>query len=218
MPVLVRETDDYFANLAFDNAICLRGVMMVISAAQIAYMTVEMLGFEVSPTAVALAVIPALVVLSVIRPFAVVNLVVTIAVLATYAPVQHAFRRAPTPSWLPIAIIFAVWRCVELAIQLFIRRVSAEARDRDNAIGVARDASAERRIAERAPPLTTFADLSGTRPDHQCPICITTFDGASTVRHLPCDHTFHAACLDPWMKTHADARCPVCRRAIFQGA
>lgn len=215
MPILVREGDASLANFVFDQSSCMRIMSMVVSAAQIAYMAIEVLGFEISKTALVVASISAFTILFAVRSSPIADLLLTVVILATYALVLHFLRHSPTPSWLPVAVIFAVWRSVEFAIQLLVSSIFAEAQDRDNAIDAEAEASAERRIAASV-PLTTFAELA-TRHD-QCPICIAAFDDTHSVRRLPCEHVFHAACLDPWMKAHDDAKCPVCRRGIFRSA
>lgn len=43
-----------------------------------------------------------------------------------------------------------------------------------------------------------------------CAVCLEAFQPGDTARELPgCGHTFHAACLDPWLRTKP--LCPVCR-------
>ncbi|KAL5788126.1 hypothetical protein ACOSP7_005075 [Xanthoceras sorbifolium] len=45
-----------------------------------------------------------------------------------------------------------------------------------------------------------------------CSICLDSFvDGDELIR-LPCQHRFHSACLDPWVRSCGD--CPYCRRDI----
>ena len=44
---------------------------------------------------------------------------------------------------------------------------------------------------------------------HQCSICIGDFEEGEFCRQLPCRHTYHASCLDPWLQQHST--CPNCR-------
>lgn len=44
---------------------------------------------------------------------------------------------------------------------------------------------------------------------HQCSICIGDFEEGELCRQLPCRHTYHASCLDPWLQQHST--CPNCR-------
>ena len=64
--------------------------------------------------------------------------------------------------------------------------------------------------------LMELADVQGIRdsstqncPDDVCAICICSYEETSMVprRSLPCNHTFHCACLAPII----DKRCPMCR-------
>ncbi|TPX48210.1 hypothetical protein SeLEV6574_g02181 [Synchytrium endobioticum] len=43
-----------------------------------------------------------------------------------------------------------------------------------------------------------------------CTICIESFEDGEQVRVLPCNHFFHAHCVDTWLKERA-AECPICR-------
>ncbi|KAI8866867.1 hypothetical protein GQ42DRAFT_127619, partial [Ramicandelaber brevisporus] len=44
-----------------------------------------------------------------------------------------------------------------------------------------------------------------------CSICIEEFSIGDQVRTLPCRHTFHASCIDPWLST-TNATCPLCKQ------
>ncbi|KAL4429848.1 hypothetical protein ABPG77_010965 [Micractinium sp. CCAP 211/92] len=46
-----------------------------------------------------------------------------------------------------------------------------------------------------------------------CAVCLDAFQPGETARELPgCRHTFHAACLDPWLRSKP--LCPVCRSRV----
>lgn len=44
-----------------------------------------------------------------------------------------------------------------------------------------------------------------------CSICLSDFNPKDIVYNLPCTHTYHSACLDPWFLSTA-ATCPLCNR------
>lgn len=44
---------------------------------------------------------------------------------------------------------------------------------------------------------------------NQCPICLEAFVVNDTVRTIPCFHSFHQECIDPWLAQRA--QCPVCK-------
>ncbi|KAG6707005.1 hypothetical protein I3842_06G010300 [Carya illinoinensis] len=46
--------------------------------------------------------------------------------------------------------------------------------------------------------------------DHMCPICLSEYRPKETLKPIPeCQHCFHAACIDEWLKLNAT--CPICR-------
>jgi hypothetical protein len=46
-----------------------------------------------------------------------------------------------------------------------------------------------------------------------CSICLESFTEGDKLICLPCQHRFHAACLDPWLRACGD--CPYCRSGIL---
>jgi hypothetical protein len=44
---------------------------------------------------------------------------------------------------------------------------------------------------------------------NQCSICLEAFQEHDTVRTIPCFHTFHKNCIDPWLSQRP--LCPVCK-------
>ncbi|KAL5562455.1 hypothetical protein UlMin_032202 [Ulmus minor] len=46
-----------------------------------------------------------------------------------------------------------------------------------------------------------------------CSICLERFTDGDSLKRLPCQHRFHAFCLDPWIRIRRN--CPCCRRVIF---
>lgn len=50
-------------------------------------------------------------------------------------------------------------------------------------------------------------------PAEQCAVCINAVRDGEAVRRLPaCAHTFHAPCVDGWLRAHAT--CPMCRADV----
>ncbi|MFH4978386.1 hypothetical protein AB6A40_005095 [Gnathostoma spinigerum] len=47
-------------------------------------------------------------------------------------------------------------------------------------------------------------------PEKLCVICQYEFERRDHIRVLPCDHHYHAKCVDKWLKTNRT--CPICRR------
>jgi len=46
----------------------------------------------------------------------------------------------------------------------------------------------------------------------ECTVCLSQFENGDRVRILPCQHVFHAACVDEWLGR--DPHCPLCRQSI----
>ncbi|PSC68540.1 hypothetical protein C2E20_7879 [Micractinium conductrix] len=65
-----------------------------------------------------------------------------------------------------------------------------------------------------ATPLTPSSIAGLHSPE--CPVCLSAFEAGDTARELGCRHAFHAACLDPWLRSNA--LCPVCRADVRAGA
>ncbi|KAF8427770.1 hypothetical protein EV426DRAFT_367095 [Tirmania nivea] len=54
---------------------------------------------------------------------------------------------------------------------------------------------------------------TATEPDPnqvRCPVCLEDFEEDQEVRILPCSHSFHTDCIDPWLLNVAGS-CPLCR-------
>eukprot|EP00993_Chasmostoma_nieuportense_P005870 NODE_6487_length_530_cov_29.712159_g6322_i0.p1 GENE.NODE_6487_length_530_cov_29.712159_g6322_i0~~NODE_6487_length_530_cov_29.712159_g6322_i0.p1 ORF type:complete len:144 (-),score=10.87 NODE_6487_length_530_cov_29.712159_g6322_i0:99-488(-) len=54
------------------------------------------------------------------------------------------------------------------------------------------------------------ATIQHTKMD--CSICQEGYRTGVDISYLPCEHIFHAECIDKWFQTHR--RCPVCREEI----
>ena len=50
----------------------------------------------------------------------------------------------------------------------------------------------------------------------ECPVCLEPLKANETVRALPCCHSFHIQCIDPWLSS--DHTCPVCKHDLLQPA
>jgi Ring finger domain len=60
---------------------------------------------------------------------------------------------------------------------------------------------------------TTTNSSSCCGQDTQCLVCLTDYEQGEHFRNLPkCGHSFHQACIDPWLLKHD--WCPVCRTTI----
>jgi len=49
---------------------------------------------------------------------------------------------------------------------------------------------------------------SGATSELSCAVCLNEFEGNDMLRRLPCNHCFHCACVDEWLKHNKT--CPLC--------
>ncbi|OWM68941.1 RING-H2 finger protein ATL57-like [Punica granatum] len=58
--------------------------------------------------------------------------------------------------------------------------------------------------------LPTYAYDGSAKYQVDCPVCLSEFVEAETVKVIPhCEHVFHVHCIDQWLQSHES--CPVCR-------
>lgn len=54
----------------------------------------------------------------------------------------------------------------------------------------------------------------GRQRNHQsCSICLEQYQLGEAVRTIPCFHTFHKTCIDPWLAQRAE--CPICKHSAI---
>ena len=57
---------------------------------------------------------------------------------------------------------------------------------------------------------TSNPHIIGNQRHLGCSICTEDFDVGEQVRILPCKHTYHPSCVDPWL-LNLSSTCPMCR-------
>ena len=68
-----------------------------------------------------------------------------------------------------------------------------------------------RRTIEANDDLLSRLGVGGQQ--QQCSICLEQFQVGETVRTIPCFHTFHSSCIDPWLATKSE--CPICKHSAI---
>ncbi|KAL2514063.1 uncharacterized protein Fot_28034 [Forsythia ovata] len=58
---------------------------------------------------------------------------------------------------------------------------------------------------------------SDTSDVQQCYICLADYEEGDKLRVLPCNHEYHVACIDKWLK-EINRVCPLCRRNVCEDA
>ncbi|KAK1381006.1 RING-type domain-containing protein [Heracleum sosnowskyi] len=48
----------------------------------------------------------------------------------------------------------------------------------------------------------------------ECSVCLCDFRRSDEIMQLPCDHIFHALCLDKWLVSYGHLTCPFCRASL----
>jgi len=64
----------------------------------------------------------------------------------------------------------------------------------------------------RALPTKKYADGVLPKEDSSCAICLSDYETSEIIRILPCQHHFHAGCVDQWLITNKT--CPFCKQEI----
>ncbi|KAF9427881.1 E3 ubiquitin-protein ligase rnf13 [Podila epigama] len=60
---------------------------------------------------------------------------------------------------------------------------------------------------------TVVVTTDGTLED-LCSICLGEYETNDRIRILPCNHEYHAECVDIWL-THKSTHCPLCKHDLL---
>ena len=73
--------------------------------------------------------------------------------------------------------------------------------------------------AAAAPGAAAQTSASAAAADVECCLCMESLCEGEAVRLLPCEHFFHAACIDRWFdaRKYQKRTCPLCKRDPLDG-
>ncbi|XP_028410598.1 E3 ubiquitin-protein ligase RNF38-like [Dendronephthya gigantea] len=61
-------------------------------------------------------------------------------------------------------------------------------------------------------PAFRYSAASKDSSNGSCVVCMMNYSNKEKLRRLPCNHDFHAKCIDRWLKNNRS--CPVCRKDV----
>lgn len=76
--------------------------------------------------------------------------------------------------------------------------------------------SRRHRLSSRALKKLPVHKFKKGDPYECCAICLEDYVDNDKLRILPCEHAYHAKCIDPWLTKNRRV-CPVCKRKVFTG-
>lgn len=80
-------------------------------------------------------------------------------------------------------------------------------------IGLAKARGLSKEVIDSIPAFR-FSASSRDSSNGNCVVCMSDYTNREKLRRLPCNHDFHAKCIDRWLKNNRS--CPVCREEIVE--
>jgi len=100
-----------------------------------------------------------------------------------------------------LVIVFCCCSCLVVILRIFFYPPGSTNRTR----------GAPEQIVKSLPSKKYEAGLI-IKEDANCAICLSDYEIGEDIRYLPCNHHFHAGCVDQWLFTNKS--CPFCKHEI----
>jgi hypothetical protein len=71
---------------------------------------------------------------------------------------------------------------------------------------------ASQSVIDSIPRQRFHSTLAEGACDSSCAVCLSDFEDGDSIRRLPCNHSFHCACVDRWLSQNKE--CPLCRQDV----
>lgn len=112
-----------------------------------------------------------------------------------------------------VAVILGLYASKKLLLFCLNRRQRNERLARISSISYSRSKHFSRDFDEMKAILIKTPSDQKIHND-SCAICLNDFNPNEQIKILPCNHGFHAICLDPWLK--CSDLCPICKSSIMK--
>lgn len=80
-------------------------------------------------------------------------------------------------------------------------------------IGLAKARGLSKEVIDNIPSFR-YSASSRDSSNGNCVVCMSDYSKGEKLRRLPCNHDFHAKCIDRWLKNNRT--CPVCREEVME--
>ncbi|GIL96656.1 hypothetical protein Vretimale_2421 [Volvox reticuliferus] len=143
--------------------------------------------------------------------------------ITTSMPPQFIMMIAASSAAAGAMLLFlCLWHCVFRPVQMRRQRPASATVDKPQPAALAVVAAAGPLptvgpVTSLPAPPPSSGPTSHSEPEaaggEVCSICLSEFEDGERVKHLPCKHFYHVACIDQWLGR--DITCPLCKDNVL---